>query len=176
MTWRTHAVVGANAVWITAFFSSVDATAFGLLVAGAFAGLLPDIDASARGAKIHYVAEGTFGMFKGVFQHRGFFHSLLAVATVFLLSFWFLRAYHPFLPAILALGYASHPIIDGFNTVGVRYLFPKRERYNLIPKLFRTPVHGFADQLFFIAGSLGIALFVLSYAVNFSFSFGTIAL
>ena len=172
MTWRTHAVVGANAVWITALFSTVDATALGLLAAGAFAGLLPDIDASGRGAKIHYVGGGALGLFKGVFQHRGFFHSVMAVVLLFLVSTWLLREYHPLLPLILTLGYASHPIIDGFNTVGVRYLFPKRKMYNLIPKFFRTPVHGFADQLFFILGIMGIALFVLSHMDVFQSTLG----
>ncbi len=163
MTWRTHAVVGANAVWVTALFSSVDATALGLLAAGAFAGLLPDIDASGRGAKIHYIADGSLGMFKGVFQHRGFFHSILAVALLLIASTLLLTNYHPLLPLVLTLGYASHPIIDGFNTVGVRYLFPKRKMYNLVPKFFRTPVHGFADQLFFLLGCMGVVLFVVSH-------------
>lgn len=165
MSGYTHAVVGANAVWVAALLGMVDERAWLLALAGALAALLPDID--AREAKIHHLGKGALGAFRGAFQHRGFFHSLMAVAVVFGLSFTFLRAYHPLLPFIIALGYASHPIIDGLNFKGVRYLFPMRRMFHLVPKWLASPVRGWYDQLFFIVGLVGIALFFLTHYATF---------
>lgn len=83
MTWYTHAAVGANAVWLTALFGEPTRYASFYIMLGAFAALLPDIDASWRGAKIHYVGGGILGIFKGVFRHRGFFHSVICINLLF---------------------------------------------------------------------------------------------
>lgn len=159
MTGRTHAVVGANAAWIAAFLGNSDDRVFLLAIAGAFAGILPDIDAG--GAKIHHVVGGAFGAFRGVFSHRGFFHSCLAVAIVWAVSTIFLRAYHELLPAVVTLGYLSHLVIDGFNFKGTRYLFPWQREFHLVPKWLATPTGGFVDHIFMIAGLTGIVILLL---------------
>lgn len=163
MKWYTHAAVGANAIWLTALTGHIDEYTPLLIAVGAFAALWPDIDATNKGAKIHYMGSGILGMFKGVFQHRSFFHSFLATTLLLLFSLLFLRQYHPLLPWVLTLGYVSHPLIDGFNLSGVRYLFPFKKFYRLIPYALTTPVGGTADSLFFVLGIGGIALFIFSH-------------
>lgn len=159
MSGQTHAAIGANAVWIIVLAGMVDERAWIFVVAGAIAGLLPDID--ARGAKIHSIGGEALGAFRGIFEHRGFFHSLLALVLVYLASHFFLSEYHPLLPPIITTGYASHLFIDGLNFKGVRYLFPMHRMFHLVPKWLATPVRGFLDQLLLVAGLAGVALFFL---------------
>lgn len=162
MSGKTHAMVGANAVWVATLFYSIENAVALLIAVGALAALLPDIDAPH--AKIHYVGKGALGMFKGVFHHRGFFHSLLAIAIVAVLSTMFLRQYHPALPLIITLAYASHPFIDGFNYAGVEYLCPSRKRIHLLPKFLRSQVNGPFDQLLFVLGAGGLLFLLLGYS------------
>lgn len=159
MTWKTHALVGANAAWIVALYPAAAPNIFLLLAAGALGGLLPDIDAGT--AKIHFVGGGTLGFFRGIFQHRGFFHSLPATLIVFVLAYSFLSVYDPFLPWVLALGYVSHCVIDAWNYSGVQFLFPWRVKFHLLPHLLRSPVKGFTDQLLFVVGCAGLVIFLL---------------
>ena len=165
MSGYTHAAIGANAVWLAALTGVVDERVVVLVAAGALAGLLPDIDATS--AKIHFLFGGVLSPFRGrhsgVFQHRGIFHSIFAVAVVFALSFIFLRQYNPLLPFVLALGYASHPFIDGLNT-GVGYLFPfNLKRYALVPRSLQTRVGGPVDQLLFFLAIVGLLMFFLGH-------------
>ena len=155
MMWQTHAIVGANAAWIAVVFSDTQAVLL-LLIAGAFGGLLPDIDASA--AKVHFLGRGIFGIFRGVFQHRGFFHSLLAISILFIVSVVFLTEYHPLLPFALTIGYLSHPIIDSFNHRGVLLFFPLQWDIHLLPHALRTQVKGKGDYLYFILGFAGVMI------------------
>lgn len=160
MSGRTHAVVGANAAWIAPLLggsTNIPLILFALI--GAVAALLPDIEAGR--AKIQYVAGGVFGIFRNIFQHRGFTHSLLGVLLLFLLSLSTFSL-HPVLPLIITLGYITHPVIDGFNHAGTQYLYPVQRKFWLVPKILRTPLGGLADQLLFVLGLLGVALLVLS--------------
>lgn len=161
MKWNTHAVVGANAVWLTVLVGRVDSTALLLMAVGALAGLLPDIDAGGSGAKIHHMGKGSLKMFRGVFEHRGFFHSVLVVFLLLLISLFIFFSFDPLLPLIITTGYASHLLIDGFNFKGTRYLFPMRKKFHLVPKLFASPVGGIADTLFFLFGTIGMLAFLL---------------
>lgn len=161
MHWRTHAVIGANAVWAAAVVLPVDQSFLFLLGAGAVSALLPDIDATA--AKIHFIGAGALGTFRAMFRHRGFFHSLLAVALVGLLSISLAGRSDPGLPIVLTLGYLSHPLIDGFNSPGVEYLFPWKKRLRLVPKPLATPVKGLADQFLFVVGLMGLVYFLVSH-------------
>ncbi len=163
MKWYTHAAVGANAVWLVTLRGVVDQTAILLMIVGALASLLPDVDAAGKGAKIHYIAYGVFGMLKNTFRHRSFFHSLLAIGIVFILSYIFLSRSHSLLPWIIALGYASHPLIDGLNLSGVRYVYPLKTYFHLAPSWLRSPVGGIADSLLFALGVSGIIFFIFSH-------------
>jgi membrane-bound metal-dependent hydrolase YbcI (DUF457 family) len=166
MSGKTHAMIGANAVWLAHLLGQVDASFPFLIAVGAFAALLPDIDAVY--AKIHFVFKGIFGMFKHNFTHRGFFHSLVAVALLYLICFLFLRTYHPLLPPIIALGYASHPFIDAFNG-GVQYLFPYPRFLSFVPRLFRFRVNSNGDHALFFLGALGIVYFFIIHKDIFVF-------
>lgn len=156
MSGKTHAIIGANAVWVASLFGQVDQNIALLIAAGALSALLPDID--ARQATIHYLGHGVLGMFKRVFRHRGFFHSILATMIIFLLSVVFLQEIHPLLPIVITIGYASHPLIDAFNAE-VQYFFPYPRFMSFIPRPLRFKVNSPGDHLFFIAGTLGILLF-----------------
>ncbi len=164
MTGTTHMAVGANAAWIAMFFGLTDERVIPLVFVGAIAGLLPDIDASA--AKIHFIGGGLLGAFRGIMKHRGFMHSFLVLGILSVVSYIFLRRFHPFVPLVFGLGYLSHLVIDGFNFAGVPYLFPLKKKYHLMPKILRTPIKGIVDQLFLILGLLGIVLFFLVYNEN----------
>jgi len=163
MSGLTHAVIGANAIWIASVYGVVDQNTALLAGVGAIAGLLPDIDASS--AKIHYLFGQFLSVFKGrhsgIFEHRGIFHSILSVIIIFVFSFIFLRQYNLLLPLVITIGYASHILIDGLNT-GVGYFFPfNRQRYALVPKFLRSKVKGPVDQALFILGTVSLLFFFL---------------
>lgn len=173
MTWKTHAVIGANALWITALVGKIDATVFIYLPIAIVASLLPDIDAVQ--AKIHYLGHGLLhsfqGLFKGkYFHHRGFMHSLFATILFGGVIAIFSKGTELYLlPLIFMAAYFSHSIIDGFNT-SVGYLYPVfMKRFALIPKSLQTPVGGAADNLLFFVGAFGIVLFFYLFQNSFTF-------
>lgn len=165
MTWRTHLLVGANAVWLALLVAPLDQSILILLFAGAIGGLLPDIDASS--AKVHYAGGGVLGGFAGFFTgkyfgHRGVFHSIFAALIWFVVLVIFLPSGFPALPLVFSAAYFSHSLIDGFNT-GVGYFFPfYLKRFALVPRFLRSPVGGGADKFFFILGAFGLLLFFIS--------------
>lgn len=171
MQWRTHLVVGMNSLWLAGLSGKIDESFLALLPAAAIGSLLPDIDTD-KGAKIHYAGGGVLGGFKGLFfgkyfHHRGLMHSLFVTVLFFFFCFVFFGQQHPLLPYIFAFSYLSHLVIDGFNT-GVGYLYPfSLKRFALVPKMFRTPVKGAVDNLLFMVGVFGLALFFLSFASSF---------
>ncbi len=162
MTGQTHAVVGANAAWIAALAGAADPSIAPLILVGAIAGLLPDLDAGA--AKIHFIGGGLLSSFRGTMKHRGFMHSFLCTGVITWVSFLFLSKFHPLLPVVIGFAYISHLIIDGLNFSGVPYLYPWSKNICLVPKFLRTPVKGFIDQLLFIFGIFGIIILLLQYA------------
>jgi inner membrane protein len=164
MTGKTHFLVGMNAVWALPFLGYLDQWAVPMLLAGGIAGLLPDIDAAE--AEIH---GGTGSLTKiffihKIFGHRKAFHSVLAAFGLFALFAWALPPWHPGLPWVVALGYASHSFVDGFNTKGVAYCWPWDKFFYLVPSFLRSPVGGWADDLFFVLSVGGISIFLYRYA------------
>jgi len=164
MTWRTHLAVGANALWIAPLIAPIDQSMLVLIPIAIVASLLPDIDASRTGAKIHYIGGGAFGMFRGLFSgkyfhHRGLMHSFFTTLVLFVLLTIFFGRRLPALPAVFALSYFSHPLIDGFNTT-VGYLYPfSRKRFALVPRSLYQKVDGTVDNLLFFLASLTFILF-----------------
>ncbi len=166
MTWKTHAAIGANSIWLVPFFSTVDQTMLMYLIVAVVASLLPDIDAVT--AKIHYIGGGALGIFRGMFRgklfhHRGMMHSVF-VALLFSMIIWiFSRHTYPMLGAVFFVAYLSHSVIDGFNTsVGFLYPFiPKR--FALVPKPLQSHVGGLTDNLFLFIGLLGLLLFFMTF-------------
>lgn len=159
MSGVTHAMVGANAIWITVLVGTADERFWIFLVAGALAGLLPDVDATQ--ALIHRYSYGVSRVFS-FFRHRGPLHSLLAVFGIFILATLFLTQFHPWLPAVVTLGYLSHPLIDGFNGPGVEYLYPSRRRYRIVPRWLTSPVGGWMDQLLLVVSIAALAYFLFT--------------
>ncbi len=94
--------------------------------------LLPDIDhpRSLLGQRLKWISHPI----ARIFGHRGFTHSLLAVAV----SLWLFQLNVPadwFLPADvlqgLTLGYLSHIVADMLTPAGVPLLWPCRWRFRL---------------------------------------------
>ncbi len=172
MTWKTHAMVGANALWITALAGKVDITVFAYLPVAIVASLLPDIDAIR--AKIHYVAHGVLYPFQGIFKgkyfhHRGLMHSLF-VTILFggVVALFSRNTIFALMPLIFMAAYFSHSIIDGFNT-SVGYLYPiSMKRFALLPKSLQTPVGGAADTLLFFIGAFGLLMYFYLFRNQFA--------
>lgn len=158
-------VVGTNSIWLLALTGNPNSGLAVLIPAAMIASLLPDIDATGRGAKIHYLGGGVLKNFIGVFHHRGIMHSFFVVGIIFIFLFLVnllvLENTIPLLPYVFALSYLSHPLIDGFNC-GVGYLFPfNKKKFALLPRALWTPVNGFTDNLLFMVGAFSLIIFYL---------------
>lgn len=164
MNGRTHAVIGANTVWIPVLLGYQLEYSFLLLLAGTIGGLLPDMDAPK--ALIHTVSKGFLETFKRVSHHRGFFHSIFGMLVLGIISFVALQKIHPLMPFVFIAGYTSHCIIDGLTIGGVRYLFPLKKKQYLLPKQIRVRVGGIFDHILFAVGLFGIVFFILNYALT----------
>ncbi len=163
MTGKTHALIGANAIWILPTFGLVGIAAIPLAFVGALAGLLPDID--AKEAEIHdqtYNVTKVFFIHK-IFGHRRFFHSILAAVLLFLALQYLLPNTHPALAWIVLTGYLSHMFVDGFNTKGVCYLYPYDRPLYLFPDFLRSRCGGWADDLLFVVGIGGLSIFAYKF-------------
>ncbi len=165
-------VAGANMVWlIPASAESLFQYGPVLMAVAGFFALLPDIE--AQHAKIHSVRVAGARVFdntivRSVVNHRGPVHSILAIIIVGVLTVWLCRRYA--LPDELAwaatLGYASHPLIDGFNFPGVQYLYPWKRRLHLVPKFLRFRVKSLPDELLFVAGVFGVLMYGFVYIIR----------
>lgn len=60
-----------------------------------------------------------------LFGHRGFFHSILALAALFLVVF---SVFGAFLAVSAAVGYGSHLLLDALTVKGIRPFWPFRFR------------------------------------------------
>ena len=168
--------IGANTIWLAALTPKPEQSILVFLPVALLASLLPDIDATGDGAKIHYIGGGILGGFRGLFggryfHHRGLMHSLF-VSVIFLIILWAVNFFvlqnaYPLLPYVFFCSYLSHPVIDGLNT-SVGYLYPfVRRRFALLPRGMLSPVKGFTDNLLFIFGMFGIFFFFLLFALSF---------
>ncbi len=127
MTGKTHLLGGVlTGVLIT---QALDINIGYAAVAGLGA-LFPDIDEpnSTIGRRI----PGSF-MVKFLFGHRGFWHSLLAAALVYLLL---LGIASNTIAVLFVAGYISHLILDAMTPSGVPFLYPIKHSYSL--NLIRT--------------------------------------
>lgn len=164
MTWQSHAVVGANAVWLLAAFGAVDRYAPVYVAIAAFGALLPDIDAGGSqskgkfGAKIHYLGKGVLKPFIGVFRHRGFFHSFVFITLLFAMSIPLAFFLGTFTPLMLTTGYASHLLIDQWNG-GMQFFYPWKKDVSIVPRAWRFRVGSAGDWAFLFLGAAGLLLF-----------------
>jgi len=165
MTGRTHAIVGANAAWLTVALGMVDKYSALFVAVGAFVALLPDIDASD--AKIHHIGKGILGGFRCVARHRTIFHSLLIVIIIFIVSFIFLQKFHPLLPWIITSAYLSHLILDALTKYGIELFYPFKRRFRLLPKKYSLKIKGLFDRSLFILGALTLVIYFMIVSTIF---------
>jgi len=127
-----------------------------LLLGGAFGALLPDLD-SPRSLLTAWRIAGVSPLrpvahvINRTFGHRGALHSLLGWAfasSAFLaldaLPFWSIAS-----SVALSLGYFSHLVADASTKTGVPFLYPRRNRYRLLPKRLRLSTGSFAEEVVF---------------------------
>lgn len=125
------------------------------------------------------------------FGHRGLLHSLLGwslASLLFLLlgglflmwlsggtgpfgtgawgteplgSVWPETVPHQTVPLALSLGYASHLATDACTKSGIPFLYPRRQRYHLLPRLLRVTTGSAAEEVVFIALAVCVAALLL---------------
>ncbi len=180
MTWRTHALFGADCALCWSMLLSLgSASSIGtpqpdapaLLVAvAAFGALLPDLDASESKVR-HVMKIGSVEPFAivgdlahGAFGHRGFMHSATAIGVVGALLVAICACLDaPWQVAVaLVIGYASHIAADACTPAGVPLLFPwRRKRFHLLPKDLRITTGSAAEDALMVLLALPIVLALL---------------
>jgi inner membrane protein len=135
---------------------------------GAIAALMPDLDGSE--SMIENIE--IFGLkplkipaffIDKMFKHRGFLHSLMAVALLaFILLGFFPKLPVEFVVAIV-LGYTSHLLADGVTPQGVPWLYPIDWRPNLLPGFLTITTGSWKEGIVFI-GLIGIYVAFLANA------------
>ncbi|PIN86131.1 hypothetical protein COV19_06560 [Candidatus Woesearchaeota archaeon CG10_big_fil_rev_8_21_14_0_10_44_13] len=115
MMFKTHLAFGAlAALFAIQYLNPRNQLLFFLVVV--FASSLPDIDSpeSKIGSKVKVIG--------WLFEHRGFFHSFIALGLFSLL--FFLATKNELYSAAFFAGYASHIVIDAFTIEGIAPLHP----------------------------------------------------
>ena len=112
----THVVSG-----VACYLMTPNPSPTGVVVA-MVGSLLPDIDHSAS-------TLGKFLPLHWFLKHRGFTHSLLALALTMGLGAWYLS---PGNALALSIGYASHLVLDCLNRQGCPLLWPAKKYYRLM--------------------------------------------
>ncbi len=174
MRGSTHAVIGANVVWIPLVFGMTVQPWF--VGVGALAALLPDLDASESKIK-HLTVGGYIGhtrvrikpfapiamIFSSIFGHRGPLHSLFALEVLsfgasFLIPYTSLSLWW-----VIMLGYASHLASDALTKAGIQFLWPWNRNVGLLPKALRVKTGGLVDSLLLLLGSGGVVIFLYQF-------------
>ncbi len=171
MTWPTHALLGVNTLWLLSLLPpEVLGYDMGTLAACAALGaLLPDLDASESKIKHLKFPGTTFKPFllpaqvvHSTNQHRGLLHSLwgLGMMAVFVAPLMIWVGWAPVVA--LLLGYASHLLGDSATKSGIRLLYPKADRFYLLPKRLRFTTGSLAEEV--LMAPLGVlAIFLLLF-------------
>lgn len=143
-----------------------------LSAVAAFAALVPDLDGSE--STLEHLTILSLKPFKipayvvgKMFKHRGFLHSLMALA---LLSF-ILLGFFPNLPKEIVyaslLGYFSHLVTDALTPAGIPWLYPYEDwRPSLLPDFLCIRTGSFAETIFFVGLLVGYAIFLEQAVFN----------
>ena len=86
-----------------------------------FSSLLPDIDTASfisRKLKLRHLSF--------LFEHRGFFHSILSM--VFFMIIAFLVSGNPYFSLAVLIGFTSHLVFDSLTKKGVAWFWPSKLR------------------------------------------------
>lgn len=179
MRGSTHAVIGANTVWIPLLFGmTIQPWLVGI---GALAALLPDLDANESKIK-HLTFGGYIGkmrvgikpfapiamIFSAIFGHRGVLHSLFALEIVAFGASFLIPYTSMSLWLVILLGYASHLAADALTKSGIEFLWPWKKNVGLLPRALRVKTGGIVDTLLLLAGSAGVVIFLYRYTSTLS--------
>lgn len=176
MTWRTHALVGVNSLWLLGVVPQAISSRSGvnnvgrLAVAAAFGALLPDLD--AQQSRIKHLSPG-WGLepfllpsllLHQAFGHRGMLHSAMGLALFTGLIALPLSLWWGWQPSVaLILGYASHLAADACTRTGIPLLFPRRLRFFLLPPALRLITGSRAEEaLMPLLGATALLLLFLT--------------
>lgn len=173
MTWRTHLFFGINSLWLLQAVPVVADIAFDsshlplLLGATAFGSLLPDLDASE--SKIKHLSLGGIKPFLLPSQaihrhlgHRGFSHSLAALLLLAVLVLPLVFWWGWLTPLALLLGYGSHLAADACTKSGIPFLYPRKKRYQLLPRSLRLTTGSLAEDVLFVCLAVAVLLLLLN--------------
>ena len=174
MTWSTHAILGINTLWLFEILpQGPDPLNVGILAAvAAFGALLPDLDASQSkikylsisGLKPFYLPSEALHRWLG---HRGLLHSLLGLGIVTLLVLPLAVWWGWTVPLALLLGYASHLAADACTRFGVPLLYPRKQRYHLLPRPLRFVTGSQAEDMLFVLGAVAALCLLLRHLAAF---------
>jgi inner membrane protein len=127
-----HTLIGAGAGALLAHLSGGDLPL--MLLAGALAGPLPDIDTQWA----HRSRYPLHSKSCGLLSHRGPTHSLVAVVIVLAAASALFPPqwpHHALLAQAFAAGYASHLVGDAISPMGQPFLWPLLwRRYRVLPQ------------------------------------------
>ncbi len=154
MIFLTHILGGVLAVAYFGSFFSVYGSGSVKIVAIAVAALfsiLPDIDMVKSKAGKHLQPFSTVISF--IFRHRGFLHSFVFAALVYLGMRYLVS---PQIAAAAAVGYSSHLALDALTKEGIKPLFP----------LSKMRIKGFIRTGSFLE-KIAIAVFVILLLLRF---------
>lgn len=149
MIFLTHLLGGVLAVAYFGSFFGVDSSGSVKIVAVAVAALfsiLPDIDMVKSKAGRHLQPFST--VLSLIFRHRGFLHSFVFAALVYIGVRYLLS---PAIAAAAAIGYASHLILDSLTKEGIMPLSP----------LSKARLKGFVKTGGIVEKAIAAAMFVL---------------
>lgn len=152
----THALAGATTAGL--FLVGHWPHQYPLLVLSAvsgFAALLPDLDNSEstieniRVAGVRPLKVPAWFIDK-MFKHRGFLHSLLAVAMLTFILLGFLPQLPHEIDIAIILGYLSHLVTDSLTPEGIPWIYPVDWRGTLLPKFLCIRTGSFMETIFFV--------------------------
>lgn len=175
MQWRTHVLIGLNALWLFELIpNGVERGQLPLMLgAAAFGSLLPDLDAaqskikhlSAWGIKPFYLP--SVAIYR-TFGHRGFLHSSGALILVTLILVPLSTHLGWQVGAALVLGYGAHLAADACTRSGIPFLYlpplsRNKRRYHLLPPRLRFVTGSDAEATLLPLVGLLLLLFLLRH-------------
>lgn len=170
MTWSTHTLFGISTLWLLAPVPPeiLQANIGVLAAAAALGALMPDLDASESKIKHLKIPNTQIKPFllpamivSRSDQHRGLMHSIvgLGMITLFVGPMIFYIGWA--VVVAFLLGYASHLAADSATKSGIRLLYPRTQRFHLLPKPWRFTTGSFAEETLFVPLALGCFILLL---------------
>lgn len=153
----THAMAGLCAAGIFVVLPIHHEVPFlALSAVSGFAALLPDLDnteSTIENIRVFgvRVLKGPAFFIDKMFKHRGFLHSLLAVALLAFILLGFVPQLPREVTIAILVGYLSHLITDSMTPDGVPWFYPIEIRGTILPRLLCIRTGSFMERMFFIA-------------------------